>query len=189
MRPVLLKTEPIHEGWGRYLRLTVRLEDGAEVEREVEDHGRAVAVLPYDPERRTAILVRQLRMGPLLAEDPDPYLLEAPAGMIEGEGADASARREALEEVGLRISELEPLGAPYSTPGVSAERIDLFLAPFRRSDRVDSGGGLEEEHENIKVVELPLAELWRRIETGEIRDLKTLALGAMLRVRRPDLFA
>jgi hypothetical protein len=39
------------------------------------------------------------------------------------------------------------------------------------------------------VVELPLAELWRRIETGEIRDLKTLALGAMLRVRRPDLFA
>lgn len=188
MRPSILTTSVIHQAWGRYLRLTVRLEDGAEVEREVEDHGRAVAVLPYDPERRTALLVRQLRMGPLMAGDDDPYLLEAPAGMIEEEGAAPAAKREALEEAGVRLSELQALGAPYSTAGVSTERIDLFLAPYARADRVRSGGGLEEEHENIRVVEIPLAQLWARIDAGEIRDLKTIALGALLKARRPDLF-
>lgn len=189
MPPALLKTIPIHEGWSRYMRVTVRLEDGAEVEREVEDHGRAVSVLPYDPERKTALLVRQLRMGPLVAGDPDPFLLEAPAGIIEDEGPEASAKREALEEVGVRLTALEPIGAPYSTAGVSTERIELFLAAYAQADRTQSGGGLDEEHETIKVLELPLGKLWERIDAGEIRDLKTIALVAVLKVRRPELFA
>ena len=188
MRPTLLNTETIHQGWGRLLRVTARLEDGAEVQREVEDHGRAVAVLPFDPDRRTALLVRLLRMGPLVNGDEDPFLLEAPAGMIEDESPDATARREALEEAGVRLSELQAVGSPYSTAGVSTERIDLFLAPYRRGDRVQSGGGLEEEHENIKVVETPLRQLWERVDAGEIRDLKTIALMGLLRARRPELF-
>ena len=185
----LLSIQTLHEGWGRYLLASIRLPDGQEIRREIEDHGRAVAVLPYDPERRTVLLVRLLRNGPLLAGVEDPFLLEAPAGMIDEGSAEAAARREALEEVGVRLQALEPLGAPFSCPGVSTERIDLFLAPYAAADRVGDGGGLAEEHEDIEVVEAPLADFWRLIEAGEIIDLKTLALGLMLRVRRPELFA
>ncbi len=188
MNPTVLSTRVLHQGWGRYLAVTVRLEDGAEVERELEDHGQAVAVLPYDPERRMALLVRLLRTGPLVAGDDDPFLLEAPAGMIEDGDAAATARRESMEEAGLRITALEPLGAPYSTAGVSTERITLFLASYTRHDRIDAGGGLAEEHENIRVVETPLAELWAMVEACAVRDLKTLTLALALKVRRPELF-
>ena len=188
MKPTVLSTRVLHQGWARFLAVTVRLEDGAKVEREIEDHGQAVAVLPYDAERRTALLVRLLRTGPLVARDDDPYLVEAPAGMIEDDDAAATARREAHEEAGVRLGPLEPLGAPYSTAGVSTERIALFLARYSRSDRIAEGGGLAEEHENIKVVEMPLAELWAMVEAGAMRDLKTLALVLALKVRRPELF-
>jgi nudix-type nucleoside diphosphatase (YffH/AdpP family) len=187
VKPTVLSTRVLHQGWARFLAVTVRLEDGQEVQREIEDHGRAVAVLPYDPERRTALLVRLLRTGPLVAGD-DPFLLEAPAGMIDDGDAEATARREALEEAGVRLTALEPLGAPYSTPGVSTERIALFLAPYGGADRVAAGGGLAEEHENIRVTETPLADLWAMVEAGAVRDLKTLALALALKVRRPELF-
>ena len=186
--PALLDTRVLHHGWGRYLVARLRLADGTVVEREVEDHGHAAAVLPYDAERRTALLVRLARVGPLM-NGADPYLLEAPAGMLDGEGAEVAIRREALEEVGLRLETLEPAGAPYTMPGISTETIALFLAPYRPADRVAAGGGLAEEHENIEVVETPLSELWGLVEAGRLRDLKTLALVALLRARRPELFA
>ena len=189
MTPKLMNTRILYEGWGRYVGMTVRLEDGAEVEREIEDHGRAIAVLPYDPERRCALLVRQLRMGPLFAGVENPYLLEAPAGIIEGEQPDETARREALEEVGVRLSELQPVGVPFSTAGCSSERIDMFLAPYSSSDRVESGGGAEGEHENIRVIEKPLDELLRMVRANELPDLKTIALVLLLLAHRPELFS
>lgn len=186
--PKLLRLRPIYEGWSRFLLADIRLEDGAEVERAVEDHGSAAAVLPYDVERRCALLVRLLRPGPLVAGAEEPFLLEAPAGMIEAEPADAAARREVLEETGARLGDLEAVGSPFSTPGVSTERIHLFLARYASTDHVAPGGGVEGEHENIRVVEMSLAELWRRADAGRIQDLKTLALVLMLRARRPALF-
>ena len=77
----------------------------------------------------------------------------------------------------------------WSIPGSSTERINLYLAPYAASDRIGDGGGLDHEHENITVVERPLAELARMADGGEIDDLKTLALVQTLRLRRPDLFA
>jgi hypothetical protein len=163
--------ETLHEGWGKLLKLTIRLPDGETIEREVEDHGAAVAVLPYDPERRVVILVRQFR-PPAFHAAGVASLLEAPAGT--------------MEEVGLRLDELEPVGTVWSSPGVSTERLHLFLARYSKQDRVASGGGLGEEHEDIDVVEVPAAELWRMMEQGEIADLKTLTLVQMLRLRHPD---
>jgi len=188
--PKLLSVRTLYEGWGRYLELKVRLEDGEEVEREMEDHGGAVAVLPYDPERRTALLVRQMRMAPLFEGTETPYLLEALAGVIEeGESAETSARREALEEVGVELTELQPVGRPYSTPGCSSERIDMYLAPYSRADRVEEGGGAEGEHENIRVIEKPLAELLEMVRANAVRDLKTVALILLLLAHHPELFA
>src|SRR3954468_16085954 len=178
--------ETLHEGWGKLLRLTIRLPDGHSIKREVEDHGAAVSVLPYDPERRTALLVRQFRAPPFHV-DGKPAMLEAPAGMLDEDDPAACARREAHEEVGLRLSRLEPVGRVWPMPGVSTERIHLFLAPYAAADRVGTGGGLAEEHENITVLELPLADLFALAERGELPDLKTLVLVQALRLRRPEL--
>jgi hypothetical protein len=70
----IVALETLHEGWGKLLRLTIRLPDGHSIKREVEDHGAAVSVLPYDPERRTALVVRQFRAPPFHV-DGKPALL------------------------------------------------------------------------------------------------------------------
>jgi nudix-type nucleoside diphosphatase (YffH/AdpP family) len=181
------KVETVYKGYVTVMVATLVGDDGHEVRREVEHHGRAVAVLPYDPERRTALLVKLPRAPVIWAGGPD-RLTEAPAGIVDGENAEAAVRREALEEAGVELGRLELVGAPFSSPGFSAERIELFLAPYSAADRVEAGGGLEGEDENIVVEELPLAELWDLAERHAILDLKTLALVLALRIRRPELF-
>jgi len=187
-KPEILRTRLVHDGWTRFMLADVRLDDGAEVEREIEDHGEAVAVLPYDPERRVALLVRVLRPPVLYAGGAAAHLLEAPAGIREDEDPAEAARREALEEVGVRLRELEPFGAPFTSAGVSTERLHLFLAAYTAADRVEQGGGLEEEHENIRVRETPLRALYDQLMRGEVNDMKTVALCLLLKARRPELF-
>jgi nudix-type nucleoside diphosphatase (YffH/AdpP family) len=119
----------------------------------------------------------------------DEYLFEAPAGMIDAEETpEAAIRREALEEAGLRLGDLEPIATVWPSPGVSAERSSLFLARYGAGDRVGAGGGLAGEHEAISVLEAPLAQLAAMADGGRLTDLKTLALVLALRLRRPELF-
>jgi nudix-type nucleoside diphosphatase (YffH/AdpP family) len=186
----LISKTPVYEGWSKLYKATIELNSGVVITREVEDHGRAVAVLPYDPERRVALLVRQMRTGPLLDGAADPHLLEVPAGMIDaGEDEDAAVRREALEEVGVTLGALDGVGTAYSCPGVSTESIALYLGAYALADRAAIGGGLAEENEEIEVIETPLAELVGLQDHGALNDMKTLVLLSALRLRRPDLFA
>jgi hypothetical protein len=60
-RTAILGTRTIYEGWIKIIRVKVQI-DAEQIKREVEDHGRAVAVLPYDPERHMALLAQQLRV-------------------------------------------------------------------------------------------------------------------------------
>ncbi len=155
------------------------------VEREIVDQGDAVAVLPFDPERKVATLVRLLR-PPTLLRGFSEELLEVPAGMIDsGEEASETVRRELIEETGLAPARFDQVATVWSSPGVSAERVTLFLAAYSAADRKGDGGGLDKENENITVVELPLAEL---MDSARILDMKTLALVLELRLRRPELF-
>lgn len=183
----IVRTDTVYEGFSRLLIATVELPDGRTIRREIEDHGRAVCVLPYDPARRTALLVRQFRAPAALA-DGRPHLLEAVAGSVEGETPDACAYRETIEEAGLKLHVLEHLGTAWSMPGISTEQMDLYLAPYSKDDRVGAGGGVADEHEDITVVELPLAELAVMADAGQIMDMKTLALLQALRLRKPELF-
>jgi nudix-type nucleoside diphosphatase (YffH/AdpP family) len=183
----LRRVETVYQGYVTLMAATLSTPGGAPFSREIEHHGRAACVLPYDPERRTALLVNLPRAPVIWAGGP-PELLEAPAGMIENEDAEDTAVREALEECGVRLGRLEPVGSPFSTPGVSSERIDLFLAPYAAGDRVGPGGGADGENEHITVEEVPLALLWTWVEQRRVEDLKSLALILALRVRRPELF-
>lgn len=177
----------LHRGWNTFGMATITLPDGRTVERAIEDHGEAACVLPYDPQRRVAILVRQTRIAPRFwgaAGD----MLEVPAGSIDDEVPDAAARREVLEEAGLRLGMLEPVVHAYTMPGVSTERLHLYLAPYAAADRIGAGGGLADEGEDIAVEEIPLAVLSASAAAGRLDDLKTLVLVQALQLRRPDLF-
>ncbi len=188
MSPVVLRRETLSSGYIKVTRLSLRLADGAVVEREVESHGDAVAILPYDPERRRALVVRLFRAPPFVAAGL-PFLEEACAGMIDDGDSEASVRREADEELGLRVGELEFVARVWPSPGVSTETAALYLAPYSPSDRVGSGGGLAAENENITVVERSLDELRADADDGRIVDGKLLTLVLTLRLRRPELFA
>lgn len=183
----LRKLETVYQGYSTLMMATLAAPDGSTFKREIEHHGHAAAVLPYDAERRTALVI-SLPRAPVIWADGPPELLEAVAGMIDGEDPEACVRREAHEEAGVQLGALEPLGAPFVSPGVSTERLHLYLAPYAARDRTGPGGGVEGEQENITVVEVPLAQLWAWVEARRIEDMKTLALILALKVRRPELF-
>ncbi len=179
--------ETLHEGWRKLLKLTVEMPDGRTMAREVLNSADAAAVLPYDPEARKVILVRQFR-APVMHVEGQPDVLEAVAGLLDEDAPEACARREAMEEAGLRLRDLEKVAAAWSTPGITTERLHLFLAPYTSADRVGEGGGLAEEHEDIEVLEIGLDELLGMLEQGAITDMKTLVLIQALQLRRPELF-
>jgi nudix-type nucleoside diphosphatase (YffH/AdpP family) len=184
--PEIVATEIKHRGWTTFLVATIRLPDGSTVNRVIEDHGNAVCVLPYDPVRRTAILVQQLRAPALYAAE-QLHILEAIAGSIDaGEDPASSARREAVEEAGLQLRALDLVAKASAMPGVSTEQMDLFLGEYSAADRVSAGGGIDGE--NIEVLEIPLAKLAAMADSGALHDMKTLLLLQTLRLRRPELF-
>ena len=183
----IVKSERVREGYANITVLTLADDQGEEHQREVVSFGEAVCVLPFDPARRLCLVVR-LPRAPLLWAGIEAELIEAPAGMIDpGEAPEATARREAFEEAGVGLGALELVATCWTSPGVVAERVHLFLAPYGASDRKAAGGGLAREHEDINVQELPLAELWRLADEGRLQDIKTLTLALSLRARRPDL--
>jgi nudix-type nucleoside diphosphatase (YffH/AdpP family) len=166
---------------------TIQLPGGEVIQRDVEDHGEAVAVLPYDPVRRTATLVRQFRAPPFIVAG-ELQILELPAGRREDETPQDSARREVMEETGLQLNTLEDVVTAWTMAALSTERAHLFLATYSRADRVGKGGGLKDEQESIEVVEVPLSDLASSADAGEITDIKLLLMVQTLRLRRPQLF-
>jgi nudix-type nucleoside diphosphatase (YffH/AdpP family) len=187
MKPKILARETVYRGYLTVERLQVRLADDAQVWLEVERHGEAVVVLPYDAQRRCALVVRLFR-APVFDTTGEEVLEEACAGMIGNEDAETAARREAYEELGVALQSLEPIGRFWSSPGVSTERHSLFLAAYSAADRVGPGGGVADEHEGITVVERSFAQLAADVDHGRIADGKLVTLVLALRLRRPQLF-
>jgi nudix-type nucleoside diphosphatase (YffH/AdpP family) len=185
--PEIIDQRVVYSGWLTLSQARVRMDDGRIAERLVEDHGRGVAVLPFDADKKTAILVRQFRTPPHVCART-LNLLEVIAGLADGEPPETAAAREALEEAGLKLSTLEHVATVWTMPGISTERMDLFFAPYSESDRVGPGGGRASEHEDITVLEIPLADLASMVDAGDIADMKTYALIQALRLRRPTLF-
>ncbi len=180
------KLTPIYKGWLSLSMASVRMDDGAVVERELIDHPSGAAVLLYNPAKRTALVLTQLR--PPVESVGEVRLLEVVAGILDEADAASCARREAMEEAGVHVRELEHIARLWLNPLSSLERLDCFLAAYSDEDRVGEGGGLDEEHEELNIMELALSELWQRAESGHINDAKTFILLQALRIRRPDLF-
>lgn len=185
--PALEEVERVYQGWTQLYRGVVRYPDGAAAKREIEHHGNGVAVLPFDPARRTVILVRQFR-PPAAFVSLNADLLEAVAGIMESGSPEECARREAMEEAGLRLAGLEKVGQTWMMPGISTERIHFFLAECSPADRVGAGGGLASEHERVTVVEIGLDRVERHLGGDGPVDAKLFLLFQALKLRRPELF-
>jgi GDP-mannose pyrophosphatase NudK len=158
-------------------RIAAKLEesDGTRraVDFEVYRHGPAAAALLYDASRGCVLLVRQFRLGAHLA-DGALDTLEICAGMLDGDEPEVCARREAEEEAGVVIGEMAFAFDFYPSPGGSSEIIHCFFAAYRSTDRMGPGGGVDAD-EHVEVVELPVDAALKMIETGAIRDGKTIA--------------
>lgn len=184
----ILNTKGVYHGWIDLKMLTVRLNEDETVDRELVDPPSGAAVLAYDPERRVAMVISEMRPPVFLAGERD--LLEVVAGAIDdGSSPIDWARREAMEEAGLRLAELEPVGQVWMSPAFSTERVSLFLARYTAADRVSQGGGLDEEQEHIRTKEISLADLGRLAWEDRIPDAKTLILVLKLMLLEPELFA
>lgn len=175
----IVSTRLLAQNWGSLTEATIdyRRRDGSvqRLTREIYDHGSAAAVLLHDPRRDTVLLVRQFRLPPQLNGD-DPYLLEACAGLLDGEAPEVAAAREALEETGHAPRQLRHVADMYGSPGSVTEKTTLFIGHYDETTRRHAGGGIEAEGEEIELVELSFVDALAMIGDGRIVDGKTIIL-------------
>lgn len=177
---VVRDVEVTSDGWHVLRRTTfdVRGTDGTWTtqQRETYDRGNGAAVLPVDRARGTVLLTRQFRFPAYVNDHPDGMLVEVAAGLLDEDDPETAIRREALEELGVRLSDLRHVTAAYMSPGSVTERVHCYVAEYSPEDRVEVGGGLAGEGEDIEVLELPASEALAMIEDGRIVDGKTILL-------------
>ncbi|MBU6475552.1 MAG: NUDIX hydrolase [Alphaproteobacteria bacterium] len=145
----------------------------APLSREVYICGNAAIALLYEPETDRILFNEQFRIGAFMAGEANPCLIECCAGLVDaGETPEQAIRREAVEETGCEILDLEFIGKSYPSPGASDETHMLYCA---RVGKAEAGHfGLEEEGEEIKTHLVPAAEAIRMLDAGEIVNGATL---------------
>src|SRR3981189_184147 len=143
--------------------------------RETYDRGNCATVLPYNLKQRSVILGRQFR-SPAYVNGYDDLLIEAAAGVLDGETPEVRIRAEAEEETGYRLGDIRKIFEAFTSPGSVTEKLHFFVAEYNPSMRVGSGGGLKDEGEDIEVLELPIDQALAMIADGRIVDAKTIML-------------
>lgn len=185
----ITKTELMAKGWSTLSKLTVdaKLSDGRHLtlQREVADHGPGACVLAVDIERGMCLLVRQWRAGVAFTGE-DGFMIEACAGLLDADDPEGCARREAFEELGVKLGKVEHIGDCFSSPGAVSEKINLFVGYYTAVDRANAGGGLKDEGEDIEVLELPLGQAFAMIAAGAIQDAKTIILLQHVKLQNLD---
>lgn len=186
-RVKVVAQEILAQAWGSLTNYTLDYtrKDGVvqRFDREVYDHGSAASLLLHDPERDTVLLVRQFRYPPLLNGD-DPDMLEACAGLLDGDLPAVAAAREALEETGHDPADIRHVCDIYASPGSLTEKVSLFVGTYNADTFRHDGGGLEEEGEEIELVELGFDEALALTRNGGIVDAKTIILLQHLALER-----
>lgn len=176
----IIKTEILSDNWYTLRKITYQRQkaDGTtEMHiRETYDRGNGAAILLYNKQSRTVILTRQFRLPTYVNGNPDGMLIEVCAGLLDKDQPDVAIRRETEEETGYKISAVEKVFEAYMSPGSVTEILYFFIAEYSSAMKVHEGGGLEEEQENIEVLELAVDKAMQMIDSGEIRDGKTIML-------------
>lgn len=144
--------------------------------REAYDRGNGATILLYNKNSKTVILTRQFRMPTYLNGNKTGMLIEACAGLLDKDNAEKCIRRETEEETGYKISSVEKLFEVYMSPGSVTEIVHFFAAEYTKNMKVNDGGGVVDEQENIEVLEYDFDKAYNMIASGEIKDAKTIML-------------
>ena len=143
---------------------------------EVFERGNGAAILLYNTIQKSIILTKQFRLPSFINGNSTGMLIEACAGLLDDESPEAGIKRETEEETGYKIKDVRKVFKAYMSPGAVTEILYFFIAEYSADMKVNEGGGLAHEHENIEVLEMPIAEAMDMIDNGEIMDAKTIML-------------
>ena len=176
------------------LTLKHRLFDGGwsqPMHREVFERGHAAAVLPWDPATDQVLLIEQLRVGAVSAGDPQPWLLEIIAGMLDkpDENPAEVAYREAVEEANCSLLDIEAMMDYWSSPGGCSEKISLFCGRMDASKIHPGIFGLASEHEDIKVHLVDFSEAIELLAQGRLNNAATVIAVQWLQLNKQKLKA
>jgi len=145
--------------------------------RESYDRGNGTSILLYNKEKGTVILTKQFRMPAYVNDKNDGMSIEVCAGAIDkDEQPEASIIREVEEEIGYRIDKAIKVLESYMSPGAVTEKMYLFIAEYSDDMKVNNGGGVESENEDIEVLEVSFEKAINMINDYEIIDAKTIIL-------------
>ena len=167
------------DDWGRLTKFEFDLKRSSgewqRQAREAYDRGNGATCLLYDPETDCVLLTRQFRL-PVYINGGETSLIETPAGLLDGAKPAERMREELIEETGYHIDRLEHVLDAYMSPGSVTESLAFFLGRYDRTDKASEGGGKFDEGEDIEVLHVPVDDALSMIDTGEIRDAKTILL-------------
>lgn len=176
----ILKTEVLSNNWYTLRKITYNYlkKDGnwETQSREAYDRGNGATILLYNKNSKAIILTRQFRMPTYLNGNESGMMIEACAGLLDKDNAEECIKRETEEETGYKISSVQKLFEVYMSPGSVTEIVHFFAAEYTKDMKVNEGGGVEDEQENIEVLELDFDKAYNMIASGEIKDAKTIML-------------
>ncbi len=181
------KTEILSDNWYTLKKITFNIQrkDGTTEtqSREAYDRGNGAVILLYNTTTKNVVLTRQFRMPTYLNGNPSGMLIEACAGLLDNDNPEDCIKRETEEETGYKISKVEKVCEAYMSPGSVTEILHFFIAEYSNDMKVADGGGLEHEGENIEVLELSFEAALQMIDSGEIKDAKTIMLIQYIRLK------
>jgi len=184
----VLKKDILSDNWYTLYKVVFKAtrKDGTvlQLTREVYDRGNGATILLYNTEKKTVILTRQFRIPTFINGNETGMLIECCAGLLDKDNAEDCIRRETQEETGYVINNVQKVFEAYMSPGSVTELLYFFIAEYTSDMKVSEGGGVDEEHENIEVLELPFSQAVQMVKTGEIKDGKTIMLLQYLQIAR-----
>ena len=171
----------LSEDWATLHRIDYdyQFEDGEwrRLSRETYNRGNGSGILLYNTKKSTVILTKQFRMPVYDVNKSEGMSIEVCAGAIDNnDSPKATIIREVEEEVGYRINDATQVLSAYTSPGALTEKMYLFIAEYTNDMKVNEGGGLEIENEDIEVLELPFSKAIEMVKNEEIIDAKTIML-------------
>jgi len=183
----IVKTEILSDNWYTLKKVTYQYSkpDGTiqQQSREAYDRGNGAVILLYNMTSQTVILTRQFRIPTYINGNESGMLIEACAGLLDQDSPQDCIRRETEEETGYQIKEAKKIFEAYMSPGSVTEILHFFIAEYTNNMKVSDGGGLEEEEEHIEILEINIQDALEMIDTGEIKDGKTIMLLQYIRLK------
>ena len=176
----ILQTEILSDNWYTLRKITyeyLKKNGSRQIQsREAYDRGNGTTILLYNKEQKTVILTRQFRLPTFVNGNASGMLIEACAGLLDKDNPEDCIRRETEEETGYKIAHVQKIFEAYMSPGSVTEILYFFIAEYSKAMKVNDGGGIDHEEENIEVLEIPIQKAMEMIDKGEIKDGKTIML-------------